>query len=478
MAFQPAHGQIFSLFSVKIAFLGSILLFEIGSIISAAAPGSIVFIFGRLVCGAAAGGIWCGVLTLVAHVCPPRKRYLYVSVVTSMYGVASAAGPLLGGVFTDSRVTWRFCFWINLLLGNVCRLLIQGFTAIGFLSFVMIVLFLQPPELSELGKPLTVKKNSSELTGLAPFFLSLPSPASSWRLNGEVRPTPGRILEFGAVYWDSFSKSLPSYISKSASKIAQNIQNPTNSSPSAMIPTQALRNFEALLCLLFQLFISMVIGIQIYYLPIYFQSVRGHSAASSGVLTLPYIMTLLLSPMASGAYITASGHYIPVMWIGASLAVAGSVLLTTLDANSSTAQYGGYQVLAALGAGVVQQIPFTAVPLALPSADVATASALVSFCNNLGPVVVLTLGNILFTNVLGRKLEEIAGLNGSITGSKISGLVDLGSLVPPQFLGDVRHALAVALNRTLVLAIPAAALCVCIGIGIQLLSWKKTKSGE
>jgi hypothetical protein len=219
----------------------------------------------------------------------------------------------------------------------------------------------------------------------------------------------------------------------------------------------------------------MVIGIQIYYLPIYFQSVRGHSAASSGMLTLPYIMTLLLSPMASGAYITTSGHYIPVMWIGASLALTGSVLLTTLDENSTTAQYAGYQVLAALGAGVVQQIPFTAVPLALSPADVATASALVSFCNSLGSVIVLTLGNILFTNVLGQKLEEIAGLSENITGSKISGLVDLGSLVPPQFLGSVRHALAVALSRTLLLGIPATALCVCIGIGIQLLSWKKTK---
>lgn len=112
----------------------------------------------------------------------------------------------------------------------------------------------------------------------------------------------------------------------------------------------------------------MVIAIQIYYLPFYFQSVLGHSAASSGVLTLPYVMTLLFSPMASGAYITAYGHYIPFMYIGACLAIVGSGLLSTLTTTSSQAQYVGYQVIVALGAGTVQRITFTAVPLALPTA--------------------------------------------------------------------------------------------------------------
>ena len=51
----------------------------------------------------------------MAHAVPVHRRHLYVSVVTSMYGIASAAGPLLGGLFTDSaKLTWRFCFWVNL----------------------------------------------------------------------------------------------------------------------------------------------------------------------------------------------------------------------------------------------------------------------------------------------------------------------------------------------------------------------------
>ncbi|KAF7882186.1 hypothetical protein EAF00_011702 [Botryotinia globosa] len=228
---------------------------------------------------------------------------------------------------------------------------------IGSVAFLLIVFFLEPPELSELGKSLTIKQKIMRIAFLAFSYLQV------------------RLQDC------------------------------------ATIPIRALRNFTPLLCLLYQLFVSMVIAIRNYYLPFYFQSVIEHAAASSGVLTLPYAMTLLFSPIASGAYITAYGHYIPIMYIGACLAVVGSELLSTLTITSSQAQYVGYQVIVALGAGTVQQIAFTAVPLALPPADVATASALVSFCNSIGPVLALTVGNILFTNIFGSKLAKMQGLN-------------------------------------------------------------------
>ena len=108
-ALQPALGQLCTLYPVKRVHLLSIVFFEVGSIISAAAPSPEAFIIGRLVSGAAGGGLWCGTLTPMICAVKARKRHLYVSIVTSMYGVASAAGPLLGGLFTDSSaLTWRF----------------------------------------------------------------------------------------------------------------------------------------------------------------------------------------------------------------------------------------------------------------------------------------------------------------------------------------------------------------------------------
>ena len=115
MAFQPAFGHLFDDYSVKVVYLIAMIIFEVGSVVCASAKSSANLIIGRLIAGAGGGGLYVGTLTLMSYAVPIRKRPLYLSIVTSMFGVASVAGPLLGGLFTDSkRLTWRFCFWVNL----------------------------------------------------------------------------------------------------------------------------------------------------------------------------------------------------------------------------------------------------------------------------------------------------------------------------------------------------------------------------
>lgn len=115
MALQPSFGKIYTYFDLKLTFMCSIALFEVGSVICAAAPNSVAFIVGRAVAGFAAAGIFCGCLVLGANAVEIHRRPLFTGIITSMYGVASVLGPTLGGLITDSpRLTWRFCFWINL----------------------------------------------------------------------------------------------------------------------------------------------------------------------------------------------------------------------------------------------------------------------------------------------------------------------------------------------------------------------------
>lgn len=195
----------------------------------------------------------------------------------------------------------------------------------------------------------------------------------------------------------------------------------------------------------------MAIGVHVYFLPFYFQSVLGNTAIQSGINTLPYLMTLLLSPMISGSLITIIGYYVPFMWAGSLLLTIGSGLLFTLTATSTRSHWIGYQFIAAFGAGICPQIPFSAVPLALPQDDLPIASALVAFCTSLGPTIGIAIGQSIFTTEVAQQLARVSGID--MKAVVMRGAAGLGVVDPGAPLMLVRQAFGAALAKAFVLSI-------------------------
>lgn len=112
--FQLHYGKLHTYFSSKNVLLVSVSIFELGSLICATSQSSAILITGRAIAGSGAGGIVVGSLIIISKTVPIQERSTYTAAVGSIYGIASIVGPLLGGVITDSRLTWRWFVFVSI----------------------------------------------------------------------------------------------------------------------------------------------------------------------------------------------------------------------------------------------------------------------------------------------------------------------------------------------------------------------------
>ncbi|KAF3767728.1 major facilitator superfamily MFS-1, partial [Cryphonectria parasitica EP155] len=443
-ASQLVFGRLYKHYNMKWVFLIAIAIFEAGSAICGAAPTSPVFIFGRAVAGLGSAGIFSGAMMIMIPMIPLHKRPMFQSMFGMVFGISSVLGPLVGGGFTNG-VTWRWCFYINLPIG-------------GF-AFVFMLFFWNPP-------PRKVEP--------APFFTHIK------RLDplGAFFFVPSIVCLLLALQWGGSTYAWNSWriillfvlfgVLAFAFAIVQVLTPET-----ASIPVRIITQRSVICATLFTFFIAGSMLILVYYLPVWFQTVKLINPLKSGIYTLPLVLSLVASSMLGGIFTQRIGYYIPAMLFCPMVMAVGEGLLSTLTRSSLQASWVGFQFLSGFGLGFGMQTGGLVVQTVLPMSDVPMGIALIFFVQQLGGAVATSMGQTILSNLLVSRLAGIPGIDPEQIVN--NGATELTAIVPAQDIDTVISVYDYALTRIFLTAMGMALAALLAAAGVE---WRSIKEGK
>ncbi|MFD4633337.1 MFS transporter [Streptomyces sp. NPDC058284] len=364
----PVYGKLGDLFGRKGVFQFAIVVFVIGSALAGWSRTMDQLIAFRALQGAGAGGLMIGVQAIIADIVSPRQRGRYMGLIGAAFGLASVAGPLLGGFFTD-HVSWRWCFYFNVPFGLV--------------TLLVVTLVLKLPK----------RTGRARLDVLGALLLAAASTClvllTSW--GGTEYAWGDRVivgLGVGAV--------VASVLFLVAERFAAE----------PIIPLRLFRdpvfNITSL--------VGMVIGVALFgaasYLPTFLQMVDGASATESGLLMLPMMGGIVGASIVSGQLISHTGRYKIYPILGGVLSVIGMWLLSRLEADTSRPQYSVWMAVLGAGIGLVMPVLVLAVQNAVRPADLGTATSANNYFRQIGGSVGAAIFGTLFADRLADALRD------------------------------------------------------------------------
>ncbi|KAJ6465952.1 major facilitator superfamily domain-containing protein, partial [Mycena vitilis] len=443
-AFQLLFGRFYSFLSIKWVYVTAIVIFELGSLICGVAPNSTALIVGRAIAGLGSAGIFSGALIIVANTVPLSQRPMYTGIIGAMYGIASVAGPLMGGVFTD-KVTWRWCFYINLPIGAV--------------TLFVITLFFTVPGARRVKQKMSFADRIQQFDPLGTiiFVPSIICLLLALQWGGSKYPwSDGRIIALFVVFGVTIA-------------IFAGIQ--VWKGDMATVPPRILKQRSILSGACFLICLGSSFFILVYFLPIWFQAIKGVSAVKSGIDNLPMILSLVVSSLLSGALITFMGYYTPFMILSSVLMAVGAGLISTFGVHTGHAHWIGFQIIYGLGVGFGMQQPSIAAQTVLSLQDIPTGTSIMMFAQTLGGALFVSVAQNVFQNKLA------AGLAAAVPDVDPALVLKAGATSLRTAVGaaDLPEVLEVY-NTALVSAFYVSIAMACLSlVGALAIEWKSVK---
>ncbi|MEA2169804.1 MAG: hypothetical protein QOF76_3104 [Solirubrobacteraceae bacterium] len=404
----PLYGKIGDLYGRKRVLQGAIVLFLIGSALCGLATSMDELIAFRAVQGLGAGGLMVLAQAIVGDIVPPRDRGRYQGLFGAVFGVATVAGPLLGGFIVEA-ISWRWVFYINLPVGLAGLLVIER-------ALPLTPARGERPKIDVLGATLLAG-------GLSAIVL---------------------VTSLGGTTWDWASAQvigvgvLGVVLLAGFAVVERRAAEPVL--PPALWRDRVFVSAGAL---------SLIVGFGMFgtltFLPLYFQTVNGASPTGAGLHLVPLMLGLLVTSIGSGQLIARTGRYRAFPIAGTAVMALGMALLSMLDVDTSTAGASLYLLVLGMGLGLVMQVLVLAVQNSVEYAVLGAATSGVTMLRGIGGSLGTAVFGTIFTTRLNHSLSGLDLQGARLTGEQIRRL-------PASARGLYEHAYVHALSPVFVMA--------------------------
>ncbi len=367
----PVYGKLSDIYGRRGFFLGGIVIFLAGSVLSGLSQSMLELILFRGLQGIGAGAIMVNSIALIGDLFTPAERGRWQGLIGGVYGIASIAGPLMGGWLTDN-ISWRWIFYINLPLG----------------ALALIVIATTLPRI----RPEKMER-SIDYWGAVSLAVALVALLLGFVWGGSEYPwiSPQIIGLFAATGLFLLLFMI----------VEERV-------PSPILPLGLFKHRALSISSTATFLISFAMFGAVAFLPLYAQSVVGFSATNSGLALTPLMLGAVFSSTIAGQIISRRGTYKSMAVGGMALSALGIYLFSHISVDTSELTMVEYMVLLGLGIGVSFPIYTIVVQSAFDRNKLGVVTATIQMFRSIGSAVGIAVMGSLLNNGLAGRLANIA----------------------------------------------------------------------
>lgn len=351
----PLYGKLSDILGRKPMYLTAISIFLVGSVLSGISSSMYELAAFRALQGLGAGGLMSLAFAIVGDMVAPRERGKYQGYFLGVFGIASVAGPVVGGFFAGLSSFigvegWRWVFLVNV--------------PIGVIALIVVSRVLNLPHTSV--KQRVDYWGALTLTiGVVPLLI---------------------VAEQGREWGWASTNSIAMYVI-GVLGIAGFIYAERKMGDAALLPLRLFRSGVFSLANL----LNFIVGIGMFgglaTLPLYLQIVKGETPTAAGLLTLPLMAGIMIASLGSGQIIARTGRYKFLPIVGAAGMAVALYLFGQMTPDTDMVSAGLIMTLMGAGLGLCMQTLVLAIQNVVPPKDMGVATASATFFRGLGGTV-------------------------------------------------------------------------------------------